>query len=213
MKLRSVNVGLPQDIDYNGKIITTGIYKTPVEGRVMLRQHNLDGDRQADLTVHGGPDKAVYVYSYDHYAYWQRELGRDDLTYGVFGENFTVDGMTEESVFIGDVYRVGGALVEVTQPRAPCYKLAAKLNLPTFVKTFTQAERTGFYLAVLEEGEVGAGDVIERIETGPERMSVRDVFHLLYFDNDNIVQAQRALRIPALAAVWREAITKTVTEN
>ena len=213
MKLRSVNVGQPQDIDYKGKIITTGIYKSPVTGRVMLRQHNLEGDRQADLTVHGGPDKAVYVYSYDHYPYWQRELGRDDLAYGEFGENFTVDGLTEDEVFIGDVFRIGGALVEVTQPRAPCYKLAAKMNLPTFVKTFTQAQRTGFYLAVLEEGEVGASDMIERVKTGLEQMSVREIFHLVYTDKDNIVQAERAIRIPALAPSWRDAIAKTITED
>lgn len=203
MKLLSVNVSLPKDVPYRGETLYTGIYKQPLAGRVMLRRLNLDGDGQADLEAHGGHDKAVYAYPYEHYAYWSAELGRDDFSFGQFGENFTTEGLLEDAVCIGDVYRVGEALVEVSQPRAPCYKLAHKMNLPMFVKQFTKAERVGFYLRVLEEGEVCAGDAITRISAGPEQMSVREVFHLLYFDKHNAHQAQRALRIPALAAAWR----------
>jgi MOSC domain-containing protein YiiM len=208
MKLLSVNVSLPRDVPYRGETLRTGIYKQPVQGRVMLRELNLDGDGQADLEAHGGHDKAVYAYPYEHYAYWSRELGRRDFSFGQFGENFTTEGLLEEEVFIGDVYRIGDAIVEVTQPRAPCYKLAHKMSMPTFVKLFTKAERIGFYLAVVQEGEVGAGDTITRIMAGPEQMSVREVFHLLYFDKHNAAQARRALRIPALSAAWRESLEK-----
>jgi MOSC domain-containing protein YiiM len=208
MKLLSVNVSLPKEAPYRGETLYTGIYKQPLAGRVMLRRLNLDGDGQADLEAHGGPDKAVYAYPCEHYAYWSGELGRDDFSFGQFGENFTTEGLLEDAVCIGDVYRIGGALVEVSQPRAPCYKLAHKMNLPTFVKQFTKAERVGFYLRVLEEGEVCAGDAITRISGGPEQMSVREVFHLLHFDKRNTAQAQRALRIPALAAAWRAPLER-----
>jgi MOSC domain-containing protein YiiM len=205
MELRSVNVSLPKAVSYQGRIIKTGIFKEPVSGRVRLREFNLDGDGQADLKVHGGTYKAVYVYTLENYDYWRRELGRDDLTYGQFGENFTVEGMPEDEVHVGDVFRVGQALMQVTQPRVPCFKLGLKMGDPAFVKKFLASERSGFYMRVVEEGEVGAGDEIKRVKVDPERMSVRDIHHLLYFDKTNVEAAKKALRIPALAPGWREA--------
>lgn len=212
MKLLSVNVSPPKEVTMNGQTISTGIFKEPVQGRVMLKRLNLDGDGQADLVAHGGAYKAVYVYSYDHYSYWQNKLGRKDFTYGQFGENFTVTGMAEEQVHIGDIFRVGNALVEITQPRVPCFKLAFKMGQPDFVKLFLHSKRSGFYLRVLEEGEVGANDSIERISLGPQQMTVKEILHLLYFDNKNIGQAQRALRIPALAPGWRDSFEEIVAQ-
>lgn len=213
MKLLSVNVSLPKEVTINGNTISTGIFKEPVQSRVMLKLLNLDGDGQADLVVHGGAYKAAYVYAYDHYDYWQNKLGREDFTYGQFGENFTVTGMTEDQVHIGDIFRVGDALVEVTQPRVPCFKLAFKMGRPDFVKLFLNSERSGFYLRVLEEGEVGANDTFERVSIGPEQMTVKEVLHLLYFDNKNIIQAQRALRIPALSPGWRGSFEEIVAQE
>ena len=212
MKLLSVNVSKPKAVSYNGKTIHTGIFKVPVQGRVILRRFNLDGDGQGDLAVHGGIDKAVYAYSNEHYEYWRRELRRDDLTYGQFGENFTVEGMLEDGVHIGDVFRVGTALVEVSQPRVPCFKLGLKMGIPTFPKRFLASERSGFYLRVLEAGEVGAGDAIERIKVGPERLTVKAVHHLLYFDSSNLEGIHEVLGIPALAESWRESFEKTLAK-
>jgi len=164
---------MPRELKHNGKTVTTGIFKEPVEGRVNLNAHNLEGDGQADLLVHGGIHKAVYVYPIENYDYWKRELGRTDFPFGQFGENFTVEGMLEDEVHIGDVFRVGeGAVVEVTQPRVPCYKLAIKMESPQFPKMFLASCRVGFYLRVIEEGEVGAGDVFERIKIDSQRMTV-----------------------------------------
>ncbi len=203
MKLLSVNVSLPKEIDHRGKTVTTGIFKEPVDGRVMLRGLNLDGDGQADLIGHGGKFRAVYVYSYDNYAYWKRELGRTDFTFGQFGENFTVEGMLDDAVHVGDVFRVGGALVEVTQPRVPCFKLAIRMGLEGFQNLLLSSNRIGFYLRVLEEGEVGAGDVIEPVKTDPRRMTVGKVNNLLYFDLGNLEDSRKALRIKALSPGWR----------
>ena len=203
MKLLSVNVSLPKEIDHRGKAVTTGIFKEPVDGRVMLRALNLDGDGQADLIGHGGKFRAVYVYSYDNYAYWKRELGRTDFTFGQFGENFTVEGMLDDAIHVGDIFRVGGALVEVTQPRVPCFKLAIRMGLEGFQNILLSSNRIGFYLRVLEEGEVGAGDVIERVNTDPRRMTVGEVNNLLYFDLGNLEDSRKALRIEALSPGWR----------
>ena len=159
MKLLSVNVSLPREVPYKGKTVRTGIFKEAAQGRVKLGGLNLEGDGQADLVGHGGIYKAVHVYSIENYDYWKRELGRDDFSYGQFGENFTVEGMPDDKVNVGDVFRVGTALVEVTQPRVPCFKLAMKMEMPNFLKVLMPSERVGFYLRVLEEGEVGAGDV------------------------------------------------------
>ena len=172
MKLLSVNVSLPRDVLHMKKTVSTGIFKESVVGRVMLRTLNLEGDGQADRENHGGLYKAVYAYSTEHYEHWKRELRRSDFTPGQFGENFTVQEMSEDDVHIGDVFRVGGALVQVTQPRAPCYKLGLRIGMPQFPKLFLASGRVGFYLRVLEEGEVGAGDVVERVKLDPERMTV-----------------------------------------
>lgn len=210
MKLLSVNVGLPREVNDKGRIFTTGIFKSPVPGRIHLRQTNLDGDRQADLKNHGGEYKAVYAYPHENYALWAQELGRDDFSFGQFGENFTIEGLTEDRVHIGDVFRIGGALVEVTQPRVPCYKLGYKMGMPEFVKLFLKSGRSGFYLRVLEEGEVGAGDAIEQVQIDPARMTVRYVNHLLFFDKGNIAEAKRAMNLPALAPGWRESFREIV---
>lgn len=202
MKLISVNVSSPKEIQYKGETVTTGIFKKPVPGRVMLRELNLDGDGQADSTVHGGIHQAVYVYPFEHYDYWKQKLDREDLPYGQFGENFTVVGMTEDQVHIGDVFRIGSASVQITQPRVPCYKLAIKMNLPKFPKLFMASGRTGFYLRVLQEGEVGAGDAIERIEVAPEKMTVQEVFHLAFGDHDDREALNKALRVRSLSPGW-----------
>lgn len=213
MKLLSVNVSPPAEVMHKGKTVTTGIFKEPVNGRLTLGTLNLDGDGQADLTGHGGIYKAAYAYSVENYDYWERELGRTDFTFGQFGENFTVEGMLEDGIHVGDVFRVGGALVEVTQPRVPCYKLGIKMGLPRFVKMFLASCRVGFYLRVLEEGEVGAGDDFERFRTDPERMTVREICRLLYFDPGNLEGARKALRIRALSPGWRQSFEERLAET
>ena len=212
MKLKSVNVSMPKDIAQNGKVVTTGIFKEPVEGRVMLHRLNLDGDGQADLWGHGGAFRAVYVYTYENYAYWARELRRDDFTLGQFGENFTVEGMLEDDIHIGDVFRVGSAVVEVSQPRVPCYKLAIKMGIEGFQNQFLASGRMGFYLRVLEEGGVGAGDHLELVERDPGAMTVREVNELLYFDKENLEGAAAALDIPALSHGWKGSFEERLTK-
>jgi MOSC domain-containing protein YiiM len=204
MKLLSVNVSKPKEVAYRGRSVETGIFKEPVEGRVMLRTLNLDGDGQADLDNHGGPFRAVYAYTYENYKYWQATLGVGDLSFGKFGENLTVTGMPEDEVHIGDVFKVGGAIVQATQPRPPCYKLGIRMGRPAFPKQFLASGRVGFYLCVLKEGEVGAGDEIDLIEAHPEAVSIRDILHLLYFDRENREEARRASRLEALTPRWRE---------
>ena len=212
MKLLSVNVSPPKEVVYGGKAVTTGIFKEPIHGRIMLGTLNLDGDGQADLVGHGGIFKAAYAYSVENYEYWKRELGRADLAFGQFGENFTVEGMPEDEVHIGDVFRVGDALVEVTQPRVPCYKLGIKMGLRGFEKMFLASYRVGFYLRVLEEGEVGAGDVLDRVRTDPERMTVREMCRLLYFEPENLEGARKALRIRALSPGWRRSFEERLAK-
>lgn len=213
MKLLSVNVSMPKEVPHMGKTITTGIFKEPVNGRVMLRTLNLDGDGQADLKAHGGTYKAAYVYSIENYEYWKRKLGRADFTFGQFGENFTAEGMLDDTIHIGDVFRVGRALVEVTQPRVPCFKLGIKMGLAQFPKMFLNSCRVGFYLRVLEEGEVGEGDLFEQVKTEPERMSVSEACHLLYFDQKNLEGAQKALRIQALSPGWKGSFKDRLTKT
>ena len=205
MKLLSVNVSRPREVAHGSKTVTTGIFKVPVEGRVMLGTLNLDGDGQADLVGHGGIYKAAYAYSVENYEYWKREIGLADLAFGQFGENFTVEGMPEDAVHIGDAFRVGGAMVEVTQPRVPCYKLGLKMGLKGFEKTFLASCRVGFYLRVLEEGEVGVGDGLDRVRSDPEGITVREMCHLLYFDPRNLEGVRKALRIRALSPGWRQS--------
>ena len=203
MKLLSVNVSLPREVAHGIETVSTGIFKEPVADRVMLRASNIDGDGQADLENHGGIYRAAYAYSFENYDHWRRELGRADRTFGQFGENFTVEGMVEDDVHIGDVFRVGDALVEVTQPRPPCFKLGIKMGMAGFPKLFLASGRVGFYLRVLEEGEVGAGDVFERVEGDPEQVSVREMSRLLFFEPENLEGAKRALRVTALSPGWR----------
>jgi len=213
MKLLSINVSPPKDVMHGSETVTTGIFKEPVEGRVMLGTLNLDGDGQADLVGHGGIYKAAYAYPVENYEYWKRELGRTDLAFGQFGENFTVEGMPEDEVYVGDVFRVGGALVEVTQPRVPCYKLGIKMGVRGFEKTFLASCRVGFYLRVLEEGKVGAGDALDRVRTDPARMTVREMCRLLYFDPENLEGARKALRIRALSPGWQQSFEERLAKT
>jgi MOSC domain-containing protein YiiM len=203
MKLISINVGLPRIVTVNGDPVSTGIFKEPVAGRVMLRTLNLDGDRQADLSVHGGPSKAVYVYPAEHYDYWKRELPGMDLSWGMFGENFTSAGLFESDVNIGDRFSVGSAVVMVTEPRMPCYKLGIKFGRADMVKKFLASERTGFYFAVLQEGEVGAGDPIELIEKTDHGVRVRDISRLYTRDKRNLGLLRRAVQVEALPESWK----------
>jgi len=207
MKLVSVNTGLPREVMWHGRIVTTGIFKQPIEGRVAVRNFNLDGDRQADLTVHGGEYKAVYCYPVAHYDYWTRELLGRQLPMGMFGENFTTDGLLEDSVYIGDQFSVGSAEVIVTQPRLPCYKLGVRFQSDDMVKRFLASGRTGFYLAVTHEGEVGAGDEIKVIDRDPNRIPVSEVTRLYIakrYGDDEVSSVRRALRVAALPGSWRE---------
>ena len=213
MKLLSVNVSQPKEVSYNGERIKTGIFKEPVSGRTMMRRLNLDGDGQGDPSVHGGVHKAVYVYPMEHYDYWKHELGRKDLTYGQFGENLTVEGLLEETVHIGDVFRVGEALVEVSQPRVPCFKLGIKMRNPRIVKPFLASERVGFYVRVLEEGEVGAGDAIERTKVGEGQMTVKEIVHLRHFDTANTEAAEKAANLPALTPSWRDSFMEILVKT
>ena len=180
MKLLSVQVGRPRKVKWRGRTVTTGIYKEPVPGRIMVRRKNVEGDEQADLRVHGGRDKAVYVYPSEHYAFWRTELPGMPLPYGMFGENFTTEGLDESSVCIGDRFRIGGAVVEVSHPRVPCYKLAVKFGRTDMPQRFHASGRCGFYLAILEEGEVGAGDLWERLSREAAGMSVLHCYRSLF---------------------------------
>jgi len=203
MTLLSINVSGPREVDHDDKRVQTGIFKQPVDGRVMLRRLNLDGDGQADLWGHGGAFRAVYVYSVENYGFWRQELGRDDLPVGAFGENFTVEGMPDDTICVGDVFRIGEALVEVSQPRIPCFKLALKMGIPNFQNRFLKQRRVGFYFRVLEEGEVGAGDAIRLVRRDPKGMTVRRVNDLLFFDKDDLEATRQALSIPALSHGWK----------
>lgn len=180
MKLISIQVGGPRKLQWRGMTVSTGIVKEPVAGRIMLRRNNLDGDQQADLTVHGGWDKAVYVYPSEHYAYWRQELPDRPLPYGSFGENFSTEGLDETTVHIGDRFGIGGAVVEVTQPRMPCYKLGIRFGRADMPKRFHASGRCGFYLAVLQEGEVAAGDTFERIARNDRELSVIETYREIF---------------------------------
>ncbi|PCJ57582.1 MAG: MOSC domain-containing protein [Rhodospirillaceae bacterium] len=208
MKLLFLNLSLPQTVEYLGKPVVTGIFKQPVEGRVMLRAGNLKGDGQADRKNHGGACKAVYVYPFEHYAVWAHELARDGFAPGQFGENFTVEGMLESRVQIGDQFQIGDAAIEVTQPRVPCSKLAMKMGQEDFPKRFLASDRTGFYCRVLKEGEVGAGDAILRIETAPQGMSVQAINRLMFREKSDLEGAMRVLHLPALSPGWRAIFEK-----
>jgi ferredoxin-NADP reductase/MOSC domain-containing protein YiiM/ferredoxin len=211
--LLSVNVGLPRDITWQGKTVHTGIWKAAVEGPRMVRRLNIDGDGQGDLNGHGGERRAVFVYQMDSYRYWQSHLGRNDFIYGQFGENFTVDGLPDAEVCIGDRYRIGGALFEVTQPRVTCYRLGIRMNEPEMAALVVKHGRPGFYFRVLEEGEVETGDEITQVASGPERMSVSEIDALLYKPGHPRDQLERALRIPVLSVGWRRSLEALLTQE
>jgi MOSC domain-containing protein YiiM len=208
MKIISVNVGLPRLVLRNGEPVSTGIFKEPVAHRVMVRTLNLDGDRQADLSVHGGPEKAVYVYPSEHYQFWKQELPEMDMPWGVFGENLTTSGLFETAVNIGDRFRVGTAEVTVTQPRMPCYKLGIRFGRADMIKRFLLSERSGFYLSVLKEGEVGAGDDFQLFEKNTSGVRVVDVTRLYSSEKENIELLRRAIATEALPESWREYFVK-----
>lgn len=208
MKLVAISVGGPREVQWRGRSVQTSIFKTPVSRRVHVTRGNIEGDQQSDLSVHGGPEKAVYAYPAEHYNFWRRELGDAELSWGAFGENFTTEGLLEDEVWIGDRYRVGTVELIVTQPRMPCYKLAIRFERPDMVKRFHQSRRSGFYLAVEREGEVGAGDAIERLARDERRLTVADVVALYATDSANQPLLENASDHPSLPAAWREYFRK-----
>jgi MOSC domain-containing protein YiiM len=208
MRIVSIQVGRPREVAAAGRssrrAVISAIFKQPVAGRVMLRALNLDGDQQADLRVHGGAEKAVYVYPVEHYPFWRVEYPELELPYGMFGENLTSEGLLEDEVCIGDLLRIGGAEVVVTQPRMPCYKLGIRFGREDILKRFLRSRRTGWYCSVAREGEIGAGDAIERLSRDPQGITISDITRLYAEDRRNLDLLRRALAVPALAAVWRE---------
>jgi MOSC domain-containing protein YiiM len=204
MKLVSVNVGQPREVTWQGKTVTTGIFKSPVTGPVALRGHSLAGDGQADLSVHGGPTKAVYAYPAHHYEYWRQELPGTELVWGNFGENLTIEGVEEETVGIGDELQVGTARLVVTQPRMPCFKLGLRFGDPMMVKRFLKSQRTGFYFGVVEEGEVQAGDEVKLLSRHPDGLTVMDVTRLFTTEKANRPLLGKAIAVTALPEDWRD---------
>ena len=222
LKLISVNVGLPREVPWHETRVTTGIFKQPVAGRVALRKVNLDGDRQADLRVHGGEYKAVYCHPAEHYAYWKKELPGRDLPFGVFGENFTTEGLLEDSAHLGDRFAVGSAEVVVTQPRLPCYKLGIRFQSDEMVKRFLAAARTGFYLAVTCEGEVGAGDEIKPLSRDASAVPVSEITRLYVanpaargeaFSDADAAVVHRALQVDAFPESWKSYLRDRLPKN
>ena len=212
-RLLSVNVGLPRDVTWNGKTVRTSVWKSPVTGRRMVHKLDIDGDAQADLAGHGGEHRAVFVYQMDSYHYWERFFGRNDFTFGQFGENFTVDGLLDNEVCIGDRYRIGGAEFEVTQPRVTCYRVGIRMNEPRMPALLVEHHRPGFYFRVLQEGAVGAGDDIVKIADGPEKVTVADVDALLYLPGHSSELLQRALQIPALSKGWQSSFQAMLQQD
>jgi MOSC domain-containing protein YiiM len=212
-KIISLNVGLPRTVTWHEHAVTTGIFKQPVEGRIFLRTVDLDGDRQADLSVHGGEYKAVYCYPSEHYAYWRKELPGYDLTAGTFGENFTTEGLLEDAVHIGDRFSIGSAEVVVTQPRLPCYKLGIRFQSDAMVKRFLASKRSGFYLAATREGEVGAGDEIREISRDPNHVSISEIIRLYLakeYNDADIEVVRRALQVTSFPESWKEDFRATL---
>jgi MOSC domain-containing protein YiiM len=212
MRVVSLNVGLPREVEWRGRPVRTSIFKTPVDGRRRVTTLNVEGDEQSDLSVHGGVDKAVYVYPSEHYAYWHRELPQVDLPWAVFGENLTTEGLLEEHLRIGDRLRVGSAEFVVTQPRMPCFKLGIRFGRPDIVKRFLQSRRTGFYLAVLREGEIGAGDSIALTPHDERGLTVADITNLYTVDSENQELLRRATQSSALPESWRDYFRKRLWE-
>ncbi|HUE40963.1 MAG TPA: MOSC domain-containing protein [Chthoniobacterales bacterium] len=203
MKIVSLNVGLPREVIWQGKVVATGIFKEPVNASVMLRTLNLDGDGQADLAVHGGVSKAVYAYPSEHYAFWRAEFPEMDLSWGMFGENFTTEGLLEENIYIGDRFRVGESEIMATEPRMPCYKLGIKFGRVDIIKRFLASRRSGFYFAVARQGVVNAGDALEFIGREQQDISVADITRLYAFEKDDLKALRRAIAVNALPESWK----------
>jgi MOSC domain-containing protein YiiM len=202
-RILSVNISLPREIDYGGQKISTGIFKEPVEGRITLRTLNLDGDRQADLSVHGGPDKAVYAYPVEHYEYWHRVFPDLAMPNGMFGENLTVEGLIESEINVGDVFRIGSATVIATQPRMPCYKLGVKFGRMDVIKKFLASGRSGIYFKVSKEGEVATGDTIHQITKDPNQITISDIVRLYSIEREDLQTMRRAVKVGALPKGWK----------
>jgi ferredoxin-NADP reductase/MOSC domain-containing protein YiiM len=211
-QLLSINVGLPRDVVWRGETVHTAIWKQPVQGRIAARRLNVEGDGQGDLAGHGGEHRAVMVYQMDAYRYWEAQLGRNDFSFGQFGENFTVAGLPDDEVCIGDRYRIGSALFEVTQPRVTCYRVGIRMADPAMAALLVSHHRPGFYFRVLEEGDVGAGDEILKVTDGPERITVADIDALLYLPDPAHEQLERSLRVPALSQGWKTSL-KAIAEQ
>ena len=212
-RLISLNVGLPREVEWQGRTVTTGIFKYPVEGSIKLDSLNFDGDAQADLTVHGGIDKAVYAYPLEHYQYWRNELPEVDFTHGIFGENLTIAGLLEERVNIGDRFSLGSAELIVTQPRMPCYKLGLRFNRPDMVKRFLDSRLTGFYFRVLQEGEVKVCDELRLIARDEHQVTVADITKLYVNKKRDLELLQRAIEVEALPASWRDYFQKQIEKE
>jgi len=212
MKLISVNVGLPREIIVDGKIVRTSIWKSPIQGRVHVSTLNLDGDQQSDLSVHGGVDKAVYLYPSEHYSYWRNQLPDAELPWGAFGENFTSQDILENQIRIGDRIRIGSADFMVTQPRMPCFKLGIRFNRRDMVKRFFESQRTGLYLSVIREGEVKNGDAIEFIEKQETGVTITDIMNLYSIDSRNQELLRRATEVPALPQSWKDFFRKRLSD-
>ncbi len=212
-RLISLNVGLPRDVEWHGRTVFTGIWKEPVAGPRTVRRLNVDGDGQGDLAGHGGEQRAVFVYQLDSYRHWERELGRDDFVPGQFGENFTVDGLGDDEVCIGDRYRIGTAVFEVSQPRVTCYRVGVRMDDPRIPALLVSHGRPGFYLRVISEGDVQAGDEILKVAAGPERMTVAEVDALLYLPGHSRERLERALRMPALSPGWQSSFRALLEEG
>lgn len=213
VKILSVNAGIPREVEWRGKVVRTSIFKTPVNGRVRVTRLNIEGDRQSDLSVHGGADKAVYAYPSEHYAFWCNELPDMELPWGAFGENLTTKGLSEDKVHVGDRFRAGSAEFTVTQPRMPCFKLAIRFNRPDMVKRFLRCGRTGFYLAVNREGDIGAGDSLELVAEDNGRVTIGDVVRLYTADAPNQNLLRRASELSALPETWRRYFRERLRET
>jgi MOSC domain-containing protein YiiM len=203
LKILSLNVGLPRQVRFQDELVTTGIFKDPVRGLVKLRKLNLEGDKQADLTVHGGVDKAVYAYAGEHYSYWRQELPGKLLPWGMFGENFTTEGMFEETVNIGDQFRVGTAKLVATQPRMPCYKLGVRFGNMDIIKRFLSSGLTGVYFKVVKEGELEQGDEIRLIKKNENSVTIKDIVRLYTVNKDDVQTIERAIKVKDLPNGWK----------
>ena len=213
MNLLSVNIAQPRPIVFQGRQVMTAIFKQPIEGRRAVHSLGVEGDAQADLNAHGGKDKAVYGYPQEHYGYWQDQLGAEPFPYGQFGENFTVSGLLEDDLQIGDILEIGSTTLQVSQPRVPCFKLGVRMGDQSFLKTFLHSLRVGFYLRVLSEGHVEAGDPIKHTRSSTPSITVRDLFHLRHLDRSDRQLAQQAAELPALTESWREAFRDQAQES